>query len=86
MPGRQGGEDRHTFDCEVTFGDGTTRTAWWSSSTTRARSTTPSPTRRAASDTGAGTGEETGGDDTGGGADSGGDDDGSATDEGEATG
>ena len=84
-PGGKEAKTGNTFDCEVTFGDGTTRTAVVELVDDEGTFNYSIADAPSGEDTGAGTGEETGGDDTGGGADSGGDD-GSATDEGEATG
>ena len=85
-PGGKEAKTGNTFDCEVTFGDGTTRTAvveLVDDEGTFNYSIADAPDGE---DTGAGTGEQTGGDDTAGGEDGAGSGDGDATDEGEATG
>jgi hypothetical protein len=84
-PGGKDAKKGNTFDCEVTFGDGTTRTAvveLADDEGTFNSSIADAPS--GGDDTGAGTGA----DDTAGGADSGGGGGGndSATDEGDATG
>jgi hypothetical protein len=89
-PGGKEAKKGNTFDCEVTFGDGTTRTAvveLVDDEGTFNYSIADAPS--GGDDTGAGSGAESGSDDTAGGEDSGGGgggDDSAATDEGDATG
>lgn len=87
-PGGKEAKTGNTFDCDVTFGDGTTRTATvelvddegtFNYSISDAAGT-------GGDETGAGTADDTGGDDTAGGDDSAGGDGSAATDEGETTG